>query len=227
MTYAISDIHGCYDKYLAMIERIKLKRGDRLYVLGDVIDRGDHGIRILRDMMRRKNVIPILGNHEYMAKKVLKAEAEFPESINRISRTRSYAEWMLNGGHTTEDEFFGLDPAEKRELVDYINGFILYDVLNVSGRRFHLSHTLPEYDEEKGIHGVGVYDFVWGEPDYEIRYDPDVTFITGHTPTAFIDNNFRGKIWQGNGHVAIDCGAVFEGGRLGCICLDTMEEIYA
>ncbi|MBQ6677841.1 MAG: metallophosphoesterase [Clostridia bacterium] len=227
MTYAISDIHGCFDKYLAMIDLISLKTSDKLYILGDVIDRGDRGIRILRDMMRRKNVIPILGNHEFLAKKVLAAEATFPDQIDRIAGTKAHALWMLNSGDTTESEFLRLSREEQIEVVEYIDGFMLFDEIAVGGRRFHLSHTLPEYDENKDIHDVSAAEFVWGEPDYEIRYDPDVTFITGHTPTSFIDRSYSGKIWRGNGHVAIDCGAVFEGGRLGCICLDTMEEIYA
>ena len=58
-----------------------------------------------------------------------------------------------------------------------------------------------------------------------MRYDPDVTFVTGHTPTGLIDPAYEGRIWQGNGHIAVDCGAAF-GGRLGCLCLDTMEEYY-
>lgn len=35
----------------------------------------------------------------------------------------------------------------------------------------------------------------------------------------------KGKIWMGNNHIAIDCGAVFLG-TLGCLCLDTFEEFY-
>ena len=46
MTYAVSDIHGCYDKYKALLEKLDLKEDDRLYVLGDVVDRSDYiGIR--------------------------------------------------------------------------------------------------------------------------------------------------------------------------------------
>ena len=33
------------------------------------------------------------------------------------------------------------------------------------------------------------------------------------------------RIYKKNNHIAIDCGAVY-GNRLGCICLDTMEEFY-
>jgi serine/threonine protein phosphatase 1 len=68
-------------------------------------------------------------------------------------------------------------------------------------------------------------DLVWGEPDYEKEYYKDIILVTGHTPTVLIDKNSMGKIWKGNNHIAVDCGAVF-GNPLGCICLDTMEEFY-
>ena len=72
MIYAISDIHGAYDKYIKMLEKIKFNDDDTLYVIGDVIDRGKDSIKILQDMMNRANVFPILGNHEIMALSVLK-----------------------------------------------------------------------------------------------------------------------------------------------------------
>lgn len=67
MIYATSDIHGCAEKYQALLERIRFSAADTLYVLGDVIDRGPDGVAILQDMMLRPNVLPILGNHEFMA----------------------------------------------------------------------------------------------------------------------------------------------------------------
>ena len=72
MIYVMSDLHGCYDKYKQMLEKIKFNSEDTLYVLGDIVDRGDDGINILLDMMKRTNVVPLLGNHEYMAYSVLK-----------------------------------------------------------------------------------------------------------------------------------------------------------
>jgi len=44
MVYAISDIHGYYDKYIRMLDKIEFNKNDMLYVIGDVIDRGDDGI---------------------------------------------------------------------------------------------------------------------------------------------------------------------------------------
>lgn len=65
MTYAISDIHGDYAKYIRLLQTIDLRPGDTLYILGDVVDRGPEPMKVLRDMMSRSNVVPILGNHEF------------------------------------------------------------------------------------------------------------------------------------------------------------------
>ena len=51
MKYVISDIHGHFDKYKEMLEKINFTDGDTLYILGDVVDRGPDGIKILQDMM--------------------------------------------------------------------------------------------------------------------------------------------------------------------------------
>ena len=40
MIYAVSDLHGCYEKYIKMLEKIQFRETDTLYVLGDVVDRG-------------------------------------------------------------------------------------------------------------------------------------------------------------------------------------------
>ena len=38
--YAIGDIHGGSKTFRALLGRLGLRRGDRLYLLGDLIDRG-------------------------------------------------------------------------------------------------------------------------------------------------------------------------------------------
>ena len=72
MIYAMSDLHGCYDKYIKMLEKIRFNENDTLYILGDIVDRGDGGIKILQDMMTRRNVFCIRGNHDYLAYRLLK-----------------------------------------------------------------------------------------------------------------------------------------------------------
>lgn len=61
MIYVMSDIHGMYDKYIKMLDLIELSGDDELYILGDVVDRGDKPVEVLLDMMNRPNVYPIIG----------------------------------------------------------------------------------------------------------------------------------------------------------------------
>jgi len=63
-TYVISDIHGQYDMFMELIDKIDLKQTDTLYVLGDILDRGPHPIKVLKKLMEMPNAICIVGNHE-------------------------------------------------------------------------------------------------------------------------------------------------------------------
>ena len=223
MIYAISDLHGCYEKYRKMLEKINLRNDDKLYVLGDVIDRGNGGIDILLDMMRRPNVSPIIGNHESLALGSMREIAA--SSADLTHNTKAYLLWMLSEGEPTEKAFRTLTCETQKAVIDYINSFMIYDEITVAGRKYHLSHTLPDYDPDKPIHEVSYLEFIYGEPDYGKEYADDTLFVTGHTPTMLIDPAYKGKIYRNHNHIAIDCGASF-GNPLGCICLDTLEEIY-
>ena len=102
MVYVMSDLHGCYDKYVQMLEKIKFNSDDTLYILGDIIDRGDDGIKILLNMMNRNNIIPILGIHEYMAYSVLEKfnveiTAENYDKHLDSEALQRFENWMFNG----------------------------------------------------------------------------------------------------------------------------------
>ena len=64
MIYVMSDIHGCYEKYIEMLKLINFNDNDTLYVLGDVCDRGNNPMKILLHMMEYDNIIPLYGNHD-------------------------------------------------------------------------------------------------------------------------------------------------------------------
>ena len=88
-----------------------------------------------------------------------------------------------------------------------------------------MAHTVPGVERITEYETWTLEDYILGEPDYEEQYFKDKYIVTGHTPTGFIKRESVGKIWQGNHHIAIDCGAVY-GKNLGCLCLNTMEEYY-
>ena len=76
MIYVLSDIHGRLDRFEKMLRMIDLQDSDTLYILGDVIDRGKDGIRILQKITEMPNVKMLLGNHEYMMMKALGSRME-------------------------------------------------------------------------------------------------------------------------------------------------------
>ena len=65
-TYCIGDLHGRYDLFASLLNKINFQSDkDKLYVLGDVIDRSYGGIQILKYIMaNQKSVSMIQGNHE-------------------------------------------------------------------------------------------------------------------------------------------------------------------
>lgn len=38
----MSDIHGQYDRFQNLLHQLNLQKEDKLYILGDVVDRGPH-----------------------------------------------------------------------------------------------------------------------------------------------------------------------------------------
>ena len=71
-----------------MLEKIRFSDNDILYILGDVVDRGPEPAKILLDMMKRPNVVPLLGNHEAMAYPVLEKLADKEFDFNKIANCK-------------------------------------------------------------------------------------------------------------------------------------------
>lgn len=67
----MSDIHGDRDKFEKIMKKIELKPDDKLYVLGDIIDRGKDGIGILLELKKMDNAIVLLGNHVIFSRRLL------------------------------------------------------------------------------------------------------------------------------------------------------------
>lgn len=65
-TYAIGDIQGCYDQFQALLEKISFDpTQDRLWLTGDIINRGPGSLQTLRYVMGLgERAITVLGNHE-------------------------------------------------------------------------------------------------------------------------------------------------------------------
>ncbi|MBD5472825.1 MAG: fructose-bisphosphatase class III [Lachnospiraceae bacterium] len=229
MTYVISDIHGNFDKYEGMLKLIQLSDEDELYVIGDVIDRGLDGVKILRDIMERPNVHMLLGNHELMAVEAILA-------TDGLSRWKKMDLWMWNSGAATYNALMALNVEERDRMVAFLVNLPVSMEIRVNGQNFHLVHGFPA-DGEK--------DQVWARPDLDTPNPfTDSTLVIGHTPVvllhgdtdeeinSYIDGLDRVgehfKIEHAGGFIDIDCGcgSGIPEARLACLRLDDMEEFY-
>lgn len=229
MTYVMSDIHGDYQKYKEALEEISFKDTDTLYVLGNVIDFGEQSMEILLDMMVRLNVLPLAGDHEVMALKVL---SEFLEDMTaeKLSELgpefmENLKEWQENGGESTLVAFKNLSYDYREGVLDYLEEFESYAEIEVKGKEYVLVHAgLENFQEDKELEDYELEDLLFTSPDYEKVYFEDRYLVTGHTNTSVIAEN-GDVIYKKNNHIAIDCGCAY-GGVLAVYCLDNGDEFY-
>lgn len=232
-TYVISDIHGMYNKFTELLNKIKLKDTDTLYILGDVLDRGPDPIKTLLKIMSMPNAICMLGNHEDMALDCLKflMTTEITEqSLSGVSENmlEKLVTWQYNGSKTTIDGFRALDRAKQQEIIDFIEDMPEIEEISVAGQKYLLVHGgLGDFYQGKPIEDYTIEELIWARAEYDIQYFDDTYVVTGHTPTQGIPGNPRpGYIYRQNNHIAIDCGAVRRSGRLAAIRLDDGKEFY-
>ncbi len=236
MTYVMSDIHGCYEKYRAMLEAIGFGADDTLHTLGDVLDRGPDWFRILLDMAARPNVIGLLGNHELLAASVvpslLRTMGRGEEQPLHEAEQAQMREWLQNGGKASILQFLQLSGEEMETACRYLGTLFLYKEIAVQGRQFVLVHAgLEHFSPERPLAEYGPEDFLYCRPDPDAAYFTDRTLVFGHTPTRLLYQQIGepgrpDRIFHRGTVTGIDCGCAYPGGRLGCLCLDTVEAFY-
>ena len=206
MTYAISDIHGCYKQYIELLEKINFSDEDVLYVLGDAIDRGPEPIKVLQDIVGRKNVFFIVGNHETLMYRVEKAIINSQKRKKKLTKETKleYEEWISDGGFFTDNYFWGLAEEEQQEILNFIENSPEYIEVECGGVKYRLVHG------DKKNWDLG---------------NNNICTIIGHTPTFFINGTGCDEVFIRDGIIAIDCGCSYKG-KLAAFCLETKEATY-
>ena len=250
-TYVISDIHGQYKSFLKMLDLIRFGKDDTLYVLGDAIDRGPDGIKILLHLMKMENAEMFMGNHELLMLDALKNEFEI-QNKNRKD-TDDLDIWLdpCNGGLPTYNAFKALPASKKQKILDYLKDTWVVKKVNIGKKKYYLAHAYcskMKFDE--GIRFMEIpysetYKVVWTSI-YDFRYQDVVgeklfpnkknIYIHGHTFTQrldCVDKYGRGLIYENNDFMGyhiknIDCGMALrnKASQLGCIRLEDERKFY-
>lgn len=197
--YAVSDLHGQFHTFAEGLKRISFGDRDRLYVIGDAIDRGPDGIKLLQYIKEHPNMDLILGNHEFMMLNSVdlsgKTECNGPDTDLWI---------RFNGGGFTYMEYTELTLAERHDLLEWLNNRYVIRTINVNNELFCLTHSYYdarfENKKYRDMAYADVWDVVW-KSIYrfdELTHGKNIyphyhyTFITGHVPVQIVMDEYAG-----------------------------------
>lgn len=238
MLYLISDIHGQYNDFRKILKKIAFDRGkDRLIILGDILDRGPEGIRLLeyiKPYLMDHSMELLLGNHELFAMMYMKGDLE--------ERT-----WISFGGGDTVKSIKQMMAAEQKALLHFLESLPCY--LEIDSEFLGaviLTHTGIDCDNyvmnpngtiniKKSIEKAfqnNRYNFMVGMDLHDVPISDKKKFdsylIVGHVPCCRLNDDESNRFYRTKYYMDIDAGAGHKdyGGVLGCYCVTTDKEIY-
>ncbi|GAB1262529.1 metallophosphoesterase [Aurantivibrio plasticivorans] len=104
--FVLGDLHGCIDLLGDALSRVNFSfQADRLFCVGDLVDRGPSSLACLR-LLDEPWFYSVQGNHENMMLAAINAGAKSP----------AWEGWIKNGG----DWYLELSKADKSEVASYL-----------------------------------------------------------------------------------------------------------
>ena len=111
---AISDIHGNYDYFKGLLEKIRFSKDDILFLVGDIIEKGPQSLktlRLVRELMTTHTVYAACGNVDWFRLSFLLDQSE--DAVERFKANHLWSKSFWGGGlywdmldelHITSDE---------------------------------------------------------------------------------------------------------------------------
>lgn len=223
MIYIMSDPHGEYKLFVALMKKIHFTTKDHLYVCGDVIEKGDRSVKLMKTLLSLPNVHLIKGNHEDAFIQYYHSLMQDGDDYELVlSKLREY---IQGDGHLLD-----------WDTVDAIEGLPYF----IETDRFICVHAGLILDKEGRVPPLSdvnredlLYNRRFKNPDVLPRDSKCVFF--GHTTSMGVNpnggiltyvreggdpNNFADYV-----KVHLDTGT-FTTGILGCFCIDNCRSYY-
>ena len=223
--YAVSDLHGCYNQWKAI--QTFCKENDRIYVLGDCIDRSPEGFDTLKSVMRDPRTTLIRGNHEQMMADALAEERDYGYSDYWMWI------WFNNGGKSTYDAW--QEDGRKFDWISTINHLPLWaKYTNAQGQEIIMNHSGITPKAGWSVADMAPKELLWNRDHLRAlkwhRAENEIV-VHGHTPilsmSQFKNQEIEiepGAFWYCENHkVNIDNGGVWTG-DICLLDLDTWDE---
>jgi serine/threonine protein phosphatase 1 len=228
-TFCLGDIHGGYLALVQVLERSGFNYdNDRLIFLGDVTDGWSETFECINELLKIKNLIHILGNHDQWT-------LAWMNSQLRYGYSGEGSAWISQGGKETIESYVkhGILLSENDKDIVYINDdFVKHKKFLESAKLYHIENNKlfvhAGFDWKKPIEESTSHDLLWSRKFYETSFiynsqknkfkDYEEIYI-GHTPT--IVKKTDQPLFVSN-VVHLDTGAAYTG-RLTIMNIDTKE----
>lgn len=180
--FVIGDLHGMYEPLQNWIDQEKFNPvTDRLFSVGDLIDRGPDSIKCL-ELLDQNWFYAVQGNHERFMIDSLLHNLE-----------AAYSSWLINGGSWTleENEKELVKWAERLDQLPVTISIEQEDSLPIGivHAEFHLDH----WDDRLRFEGVNDHEItpmLWSRSQIKNRIEKNVQGVAqiycGHTPIEAI-----------------------------------------
>lgn len=218
--YAVADLHSCYKQWRQI--QSFCKDSDRIFVLGDCIDRGIESLDTLKSVLRDPRTTLIMGNHEAMMLDVLIADRDW-----EFDQTDSMAfwRWFNNGGKVTYDDW--QQEGRNFDWIPTLQHLPLWaKYTNEEGVDIIMTHSGAVGKHGYPIDSCGRKALLWDRKHLnERKWHRGVNeiIVHGHTPIPlmpqFENKDIEiepGALWYCDNH---KCNIDNCGYATGCICL--------
>lgn len=232
--YFVSDLHGQYQTFVKALEdaSFSLDRGDQLYVIGDMVDRGPKSKEVFLHLLELREAYPnqimlLKGNHEQMLEDWLLRKGN-PELYLRFNGGDATIRSFLDR-HPLRRAFLGRMPSpEEQEQARQL-------ILEQYPQLLPALTTLPLYMELPANPGMNTpavllvhagirpdlpltqqhpEDLLWIRQPFYDHYNGNLPIVFGHTPVDRLPGYAGSGPWRRGALIGIDGGAGYQRGVL-------------
>jgi len=204
--FVLTDIHGKNDLFRKALKIIGLKKTDKLFILGDVIDRGEDSKGLLDTILLLLDsgfdINCLIGNHE---KLFLDAFLDY----NKLNL------WLINGGNKTLSSFL-TSSIEKipQKYVNLIKSFKYH----IEYEQYILVHAALNMKIEKPFSDIQT--LIWEREPFKFLDESwlgDRKLIHGHNPTN--QSEIQNSIHNNSPIISVDNGVYMNKEGFGNLCI--------
>lgn len=215
--FVIGDIHGEYEKLETVLKMCKFDfENDKLYTLGDIVDRGENPIKCFEHLLKIKNRIDIRGNHDDFFLHWIKTGVDFFRGNHGVKETQK--DWFKCKNQKLKNQIIQFLENQKNYFIDDLNRLFVHGGISTESKIEVQDSSLFFWDRlmlENAMFNNHV--------EFPNRFNE--VFI-GHTPTInYIKNGniFDYPILVANKIYMMDTGAPFPKGKLTIMNVNSKE----